>query len=774
MEFPKPTTDTGIGVHDDTNAYWKPAGFEEFVRNLREHGVTWYLLFVGDENKADFAEYLVRGGVMPILRMWPVKMPRAFMDMSVVEAYIAAGVKWIQCGNEFNLHEEWECETRWCGLDKPLRHIAEWYVRMADQIRGRGGWPLTPPPSLGGHMNHREWFKRFMTALNNIANEQGRTLESILYPGGIGLHCRSAGNPLEAGPDWYDVSAREWEWFDEVVKGYLGHSLPMANLEAFDEPQWIKPYIGSNYNWDLWRDRNLEQMRWFDPDNDGYRYPSYVFANCFWVYRDPNIWGWNHCALTENIIYDQQTGQGRETHLWKAMPSVITWQRREVEPPPPPEKARGIDVSAWQGAIDWTAVAGDGISFAYIRATQWDKETSSIVVDTYYERNQQAAAAAGVLRGAYHYLRADVAADRQARIFVDTIKDNDLELPPMLDVEESGLTQAQVELFVQTFKAITGQELGVYTSVWKWDQELRLVGKAGAGPLWVAHWTDADTPLLPKAWTTWEFWQHSNQGTVAGIQGRVDLDRFKGSETRLREKYEKPEPPPPPPAREFVGLSQAMIERLSFEPPADTSQPYWKAVKIEVQPYTNNSSAFAIVPVDHEPTVTFYWAGGQIQPEYKDDPYAPAGATVHAAAMPMYAVWGGYGCRLEGNTESVFGFGLYAQNLDITKAENHPVLIYWELVSPEPPPPPPDPADVIVPLAKEKLEGMPVPNDWALPAKAIEVGFPIQVGGYDRVEINGEIWVYQTFTRAAQDKYIVTYTKDGDWENVQWAEVITD
>jgi hypothetical protein len=259
-------------------------------------------------------------------------------------------------------------------------------------------------------------------------------------------------------------------------------------------------------------------------------------------------------------------------------------------------------------------------------------------------------------------------------------------------------------------------------------------------------------------------------------QGRVDLDRFKGSEVRLREKYGKPEPPPPPPAREFVGLSHQMIERLSFEPPPDTSQPYWKAFKIEVQPYTNNASAFAIVPVGHEPTVTFYWAQGETQPEYKDDPYAPPGAMVHAASMPMYAPWGGYGCRLEGNTESVFGFGLYAQNLDTTKSQSHPVLIYWELVSPEPPPPPPptDPAEVIVLLAKEKLEGMPVPDDWALPAKAIEVGFPIQVAGYGKTEIDGETWVYQTFTRAEQDKYIVTFCKEGDWENVQWAEVIPD
>ncbi len=574
MEFPKPTTDTGIGVHDDTNAYWKPAGFEEFVRNLREHGVTWYLLFVGDENKADFAEYLVRGGVMPILRMWPVKMPKAFMDMSVVEAYIAAGVKWIQCGNEFNLHEEWDCDTPWCGKQKPLRHVAEWYVRMADQIRERGGWPLTPPPSLGGHWTHRDWFIRLMTALNNIADEQGRTLESILYPGGIGLHCRSLGNPLTAGPADYDVSAREWEWFDGVVKSYQGRSLPMANLEAFDEPQWIKPYIGSNYNWDLWRDRNLEQMRWFDPANEGYRYPSYIFANCFWVYRDPNVWGWNHTALTENIIYDQQTGQGRETHLWKAMPSVITWTRDDGEPPPPPPppppvqpvKLRVFDMDGQEQTLEWAV------------------EKYGVRLDLYDGRG-------------WHCSQMK---------------------------ERSGPASVDIYLYEEDGKPAQGIKVEF-------------------------------------------FWPGGSQEKLTEVDGKVGFAYGPGS-----------------------WITNPAV-----------GGPHWIVVN-----------------------------GG----ETSDD----------------------------------------VSRLGMLAGTNHDHLDLSFRMGVLEEPTPVDPLEVIMPLAEEKLEAIPVPNDWALPAKAIEAGFPIQVGGYGSVEINGETWVYQTFTRAAQDKYIVTYTKEGDWGNVQWAEVIRD
>lgn len=89
---------------------------------------------------------------------------------------------------------------------------------------------------------------------------------------------------------------------------------------------------------------------------------------------------------------------------------------------------------------------------------------------------------------------------------------------------------------------------------------------------------------------------------------------------------------------------------------------------------------------------------------------------------------------------------------------------------------PVDPLSVILPLAEAKLEAIPVPEDWAYPSKANEYfeGRAIQVGGYGEAVISGVTYGYQTFTRPEQDKYIVAYSKHGDWQNTKIAEVVRD
>lgn len=339
MEFPRPNPDTGFGFHDSANAYWKPDDYPGYARMLRDHGATWFLLWTFDENKAPWCRALREAGIEPIVRLGPAYMPRPGIDMSVVDAYIAAGARWFVMGNEYNLFSEWDNdpEPPWKNMDRPLRHIAEWYVQMADQIREKGGWPLTPPPSLGGHWLHRDWFIRFMTALKNIAAERGRSLESLLYPGGIGLHCRSCGNPLGDGPADYDCSVREWEWFDSVVKDFVGHSLPMANTEWGDEPNWSKrknPLFDNRQKWEWWVNRNVEQIQWCNPANPGYRYPDYLFANCFWILHSPPPW--EDCSLIHNHPYLEEMGGSDMTPLWERLPGVVTWNRVEGGQPAPP------------------------------------------------------------------------------------------------------------------------------------------------------------------------------------------------------------------------------------------------------------------------------------------------------------------------------------------------------------------------------------------------------------------------------------------------------
>lgn len=87
-------------------------------------------------------------------------------------------------------------------------------------------------------------------------------------------------------------------------------------------------------------------------------------------------------------------------------------------------------------------------------------------------------------------------------------------------------------------------------------------------------------------------------------------------------------------------------------------------------------------------------------------------------------------------------------------------------------PTPTDPADVIMSLAKKKLRNPSKPDGWPLSARAAELGFPIPVSSPLRTRIGGETWVYQLFTRSAEDKFIVVYCKYGDWQNIRWREIV--
>lgn len=336
MDCPRPQGDTGIGVHSDPNAYMKPADPHGYVEDLWNHKVRWFLHWYYDQNSADFIKIMRERGIEVIGRPGPAKMPRPSIDMAVVEAYIAAGVRWFVAGNEWNLFEEWDRDNNWAGLEKPIRMCADQWIRYADAIRERGAWVLTPPPSLGGHWLHRDWFQRFIYALGEIAIERGQTFEQLMWHCGIGIHCRSVGNPLTAGPSDYDCSAREWEWFAGVVKAAQTDKnvvIPIANTEAFDEPQWL-PKVGNDYDWGLWQDRNVTQMHWFDPNNPGYRYPLQVICNCFWVIHADRFSPWPQCGLRDNYPHYLQKGD-YTTDLWREMADVITWQRGEPQPQPP-------------------------------------------------------------------------------------------------------------------------------------------------------------------------------------------------------------------------------------------------------------------------------------------------------------------------------------------------------------------------------------------------------------------------------------------------------
>ncbi len=227
-----------------------------------------------------------------------------------------------------------------------------------------------------------------------------------------------------------------------------------------------------------------------------------------------------------------------------------------------------------------------------------------------------------------------------------------------------------------------------------------------------------------------------------------------------------PEPTPEPTQGiEFVGLSQEMIAALSVSGPDDETLPYWKAMSVEVQPDTDNMGAWVVVPQKQAQPPVLFWADGEAAMNWKDpDALAPPGARNGAYEQPMHHAWGSFGARMAGNSEALFGFGLYGLNLELDYTAHRPVLVRFALVQPGPPEPPADPEQVIVAeaLALRDKVRLPMPITFKYPAVLREHGYS-QGAGFGRVEINGHLWGWQIGFNLDGGS-AVAYSPEGDYD----------
>ncbi len=197
----------------------------------------------------------------------------------------------------------------------------------------------------------------------------------------------------------------------------------------------------------------------------------------------------------------------------------------------------GIDVSSYQGTIDWAKVAGAGIKWGYTKATE-----NLGYQDAYFNANWSGMKAHGIARGAYHFFHPNVSGKQQADYylnFVGTLDPGDL--PPMLDWEISGgataaTAAANAQAFIDEIQARTGRTTVIYTSPGIWSG-FGITQSFGQYPLWVAHYLYCTggtcCPTMPSGWTKWIAWQWSDKGSVPGISGAVDMDLFNGSMSDL-------------------------------------------------------------------------------------------------------------------------------------------------------------------------------------------------------------------------------------------------
>ena len=200
----------------------------------------------------------------------------------------------------------------------------------------------------------------------------------------------------------------------------------------------------------------------------------------------------------------------------------------------------GVDVSTYQGTIDWAKVKASGRAWAITRVGD------GLGGDTSFSANWSGIKAAGMVRGAYQFFRASKDPIQQADLLlskIGTLQNGDL--PPTIDIEVTDGQSASViasgaQKWLEHVKAKTGRTPIIYTSPGFWPS----LGNPdlSAYTLWVAHW-GAACPTIPPGWKGFTFQQTSDTGSVAGISGAVDLDLFNGDQAALDQLASNGSPP---------------------------------------------------------------------------------------------------------------------------------------------------------------------------------------------------------------------------------------
>ncbi|MGQ0446365.1 MAG: glycoside hydrolase family 25 protein [Beijerinckiaceae bacterium] len=201
-------------------------------------------------------------------------------------------------------------------------------------------------------------------------------------------------------------------------------------------------------------------------------------------------------------------------------------------PRPSDYEVSGIDVSRYQGDIDWNSVRAAGVRFAWIKATEGGDR-----VDEKFAQNWAAAKAAGVQRGAYHFAYWCRPMEEQAAWFTAHVPSDPDSLPPVLDVEWNGHSKtcpkripraaalAEMKIMLAAMEKAYGKKPVIYTSI-DFHRDV-MQGEFSDYPVWVR--SVKCHPSLRYANRRWHFWQHTAEGRVPGIRGNVDRNAFNGS-----------------------------------------------------------------------------------------------------------------------------------------------------------------------------------------------------------------------------------------------------
>ena len=195
---------------------------------------------------------------------------------------------------------------------------------------------------------------------------------------------------------------------------------------------------------------------------------------------------------------------------------------------------RGVDVSFYQGEIDWEAVAADGIDFAIIRVGYRGYSEGELFIDEYFEENITGALRNGIAVGVYFFSQALSVEEaiEEARMTIDAIRPYDVTGPVVFDWERITYDNGRTELlsadtvtdcaraFCEEVES-WGYQPMCYTSPNSANSDIYL-DRLTDYPLWLAHYTE---DMAPSGYPYhYDMWQYTSSGSVDGIEGGVDLN----------------------------------------------------------------------------------------------------------------------------------------------------------------------------------------------------------------------------------------------------------
>ena len=198
---------------------------------------------------------------------------------------------------------------------------------------------------------------------------------------------------------------------------------------------------------------------------------------------------------------------------------------------------RGIDVSRYQGDIDWEILSQQNISFAFIKATE-----GSSHVDQYFQINFENALKTSLRVGTYHFFSFDSSGKTQAENFILNVSKIDELLPPVVDFEfYSGKTmnppdqhavRTELNILLNELENHYGKKPIIYATEKTYD--MYLSGYYATYDIWIRNILTKPKPLHDQ---TWVFWQYTNRGRLKGYQGEerfIDISVFNGTRDVFR------------------------------------------------------------------------------------------------------------------------------------------------------------------------------------------------------------------------------------------------